>query len=165
MKLTNRSKTSTSYYIFVAADSDRHRLNMPSAFELASYRLSRKEWGLRSGTSNRTNIKVGDMVLVYISGRRQNSQTFIAQAEILGGPIPNRGSKTDSPIESASIFSEYKVSLTKIKIFKTPLKIHKLIRKLSFIKPERVLMWRIYFQGGTIRIPEKDFLYLVSAAH
>jgi len=147
----------SSYFVLIAADSDRNRLYMPSAFELAKYRLERKEWGLKERTRYRRYMKPGDQVLIYISGWRENAQHFVAHATIASVPEANTGGSVDSPEMHTSIFSEYKVAIKNVHYFSKPVCARDLLDKFTFVAPNRRNMWRIYFQGGAIRLQAYDF--------
>jgi hypothetical protein len=143
--------------VLVAADIDRSRKNLPSAYQLAKYRLGRRQWGLKSRTRYRATMKKGTRVLIYISGHREFAQHFVAEAVLASDPQPALGDRVlDAPDFSVSIGSEYKVELKSVRWFKEPVCARELIGKFSFIAPNRTRMWRIYFQGGALRIPTKD---------
>jgi hypothetical protein len=152
-------KSRINYYVLIAADSDRNRLNMPSAFQLANYRLKRKEWGLKERTRYRRHFRAGDKVLIYISGHRENAQHFVACATIAGSPAPaqNAGGSVDAPTLITSIFSEYKVKLNDIGRFAKPVSARDLLTRFRFVAPKYIKMWRIYFQGGAAKITKSDF--------
>jgi hypothetical protein len=146
-----------SYFVLITADADRNRLYLPSAFDLAKYRLERKEWGLKDRTRYRKYMTPGDQVLIYISGYRENAQHFVASATIASAPTNNTGGIVDSPVMQTSIFSEYKVALKNAHYFSTPICARDLLDKFKFVAPNRRTMWRIYFQGGAIRLQAYDF--------
>jgi predicted RNA-binding protein len=156
-------KTTRSYFVLIAADAHRANLTLPSALDLSKYRIKRREWGLKERTRYRRHMKPGDLVLIYLSGHREYSQHFIAQAEIVKAPsINQKGSIIDSPNILTSVCSEWVVEFKKINIFKNPVFMKDIIQKLEFIAPNRRDMWRIYFQGGAIKITEKDFDLITS---
>jgi hypothetical protein len=152
------------HFVLVAADSDRNRTYLPSAHELATYRLSRKEWGLKVRTRNRGKMTEGDKVLIYLSGSRDFSQHFVASATLASSPIQNRSYLVDSPVAFTSVCSEYKVLLKDVVVFSNPVGVRELITTFEFIKPEHQKMWRIYFQGGALSIPKSDFALVVNKA-
>jgi hypothetical protein len=161
MKKANRlSRTvlhGTDVIVLVAADIDRSRKNLPSAYQLAQYRLGRRQWGLKNRTRYRATMKKGQRVLIYISGHREFAQHFVAEARLASDPKPALGDRIlDAPDFSISLGSEYKLDLKSVQWFKKPVCARDLIGKFSFIAPNRVHMWRIYFQGGALRIPTKD---------
>lgn len=143
--------------VLVAADIDRSRTTLPSAYQLAKYRLERRQWGLKHRTRYRATMKKGHRVLVYISGHREFAQHFVAEAVLASEPKPASGDRVlDAPDFAVSLGSEYKVELKSVRWFKQPVCARDLISRFSFIAPSRTNMWRIYFQGGALRIPNKD---------
>lgn len=146
-----------SFFVLVAADADRNRLYLPSAFELAKYRLGRKQWGLKDRTRYRRQMKPGDQVLIYISGYREHAQHFIASATIASSCTYNTGGVVDSPVLDTAVLSEYKIALKDIHFFSKHICARNLLTKFKFIAPNRRKMWRIYFQGGAISLKAADF--------
>jgi hypothetical protein len=143
--------------VLVAADIDRSRKTLPSAYELAKYRLGRRKWGLKNRTRYRATMKKGHRVLIYISGHREFAQHFVAEATLASDPKPASGDRLlDAPDFAISLGSQYKVDLKSVRWFKHPVCARNLIEKFGFIAPNRRNMWRIYFQGGALRIPVKD---------
>lgn len=145
------------YFVLIAADADRNRLYLPSALQLAKYRLGRNEWGLKERTRYRRHMKAGDRVLIYLSGYRDLSQHFIAEATIASTPARNLGALVDSPDIHTSICSEFKVAVKNVRFFEKPVCARNLLKDFEFIAPKRRKMWRIYFQGGAIRLTKNDF--------
>jgi hypothetical protein len=143
--------------VLVAADIDRSRKALPSAYELAKYRLGRRQWGLKNRTRYRATMKKGHRVLIYISGHREFAQHFVAEAILASCPQPAYGDRVlDAPDFAISLGSQYKLDLKSIRWFKRPVCARDLIEKFGFIAPNRRNMWRIYFQGGALRIPVRD---------
>jgi hypothetical protein len=99
----------------------------------------------------------GDRVLIYISGHRENAQHFVASATIASEQKPNIGGTVDSPVLESSIFSEYKIALKDVHFFSRPICARDLLDKFKFVAPNRRNMWRIYFQGGAVRLQAEDF--------
>ena len=157
---THRGK---EYFVLIAADADRNRLYLPSAHQLAKYRLGRKEWGLKERTRYRRQMKAGDKVLIYLSGYRELAQHFVAEATIASAPARNLGGMVDSPVLHTSIFSEFKVAVRNVRFFDNPVCARDLLKDFEFVAPKRRKMWRIYFQGGAIRLTKKDFELVLRA--
>jgi hypothetical protein len=145
------------YFVLTAADAHSSRLYLPSAVQLAKYRLDRKEWGLKTRTRHRKQMKTGDRVLIYISGRRELSQHFIAEATIASDPTRNFDCLIDSPKMETSICSEFKVTLKNVRLFRNPVPVRDLLKRFDFVAESHRKMWRIYFQGGAVRLSRKDF--------
>lgn len=151
-----------NYFVLIAADADRNRRYLPSAFELAKYRIARGEWGLKSRTRFRGQMKCGDRVLFYLSGNREWSQHFIGSAILTTGSVLSSGTIVDAPDIYSSVCSEYKISFREIEMFDNPICVRDILTKLDFVSPNRTHMWRIYFQGGAIKIYSNDFKFIKS---
>jgi hypothetical protein len=161
-----KKRESKSYYIFIVADGDRNRVAIPSAYQLAQYRLNKFAWGLAERTRYRKQLKPGDFALIYISGHREYAQHLVGVAELNSECTAVKWSERgvwDAPSQ-IDLYSPYKVDLKNINIFKDPLCIRPLIGKLSFIKQAHLKLWRIYFQGGIAKIPKEDFELLKKEA-
>jgi len=150
-------KPEPSFFVLIAADADRNRLYLPSAFELVKYRLARKQWGLKDRTRYRRMMKPGDQALIYISGYREHAQHFVASATIASSCTYNTGGVVGSPVLQTAILSEFKIELKNAHFFSKPVCARDLLHKFKFIAPNRRKMWRIYFQGGAIRLKTVDF--------
>ena len=150
-------KAGSKFFVLIAADADRNRLALPSAFKLAKYRLERKEWGLKDRTRYRRMMEPGDQALIYISGYRELAQHFVATATIDSACMPTTGGSVDSPFFHTAVFSEFKILLKDAHFFSTPVCARDLLDQFKFIDPKRKNMWRIYFQGGAIRLNAVDF--------
>ena len=111
-------------------------------------RLSQKAWPIFQRTRHRTELAVGDKVLLYHGGRF-GPKAFVASAKI------STGLKMVRP-------DTYSVWLSEIISWKTIVRIIDIINDLSFIK--RKDNWGIYFQGGVSRIPKKDFETILAKA-
>lgn len=148
------------YYILVAADADKSRLSMPSAYDIAHYRLKTKRWGINTNTRNRTNLKAGDYALIYASGLRENGKSFIASARLESGAeiLPHRCiGEIDGPNNLAHLLSGYSIKLTDINYFNKRVDIRNIKSLLSFVKNPDSPRWGGCLQGGCITISEKDF--------
>ena len=127
--------------------------------------MNRCEWGLKERTRNRKAFKVGDIVLIYIAGRRELAQHFLAWATIATSSHPSRASVLlDAPDLRGAISSEFKIGLTDIQLFRKPVNIRTILHRLTFIPSKRLPVWWVYLQGGSTRITKKDFLLVSSLA-
>lgn len=149
-----------NYFIFLTNDVDSRRLAKPSALEVAKYRLGRREWGLARMTRHRTELRVGDKVLVYLTGHRDFSQHFVAKCTIGGSvkQIPSSLSKlVDAPDRQGVSMPVYSVALADTQFLSNPVSIRDHLTKLNFIKQPESKKWGAYLQGGVIKITRDDY--------
>ena len=155
-----------SFYILIAADTDRARLAKPSAYQIAKYRLGRGEWGIRFRTRNRMALSPDDKVLIYVSGHREYRQSFIAHATLASSAVraPQVMQATiDAPDRTGNVPSEFVVALKEIRFFPNPVHINELKHKFSFVRDPDSTKWGSCLQGGTLRITEPDYNLVLSA--
>ena len=155
-----KASRTPNHYIFITSDADKSRMSRPSAASLAKYRLSRCEWGFGVRTKNRKAITIGDRVLVYLSGKRENGSHFVAECTVASDvhQVSNSFSQTvDAPDRLGNAPAAYSVSLKAVRYFQVPVPIKALKRKLSFIKQPESKKWGAFLQGGALLISPKDF--------
>ena len=148
------------YYTLVAGDTDKSRQSMPSAYEVALYRLKRREWGLRAMTRGRATIKPGDKLLIYVSGVREHGKHFLATAEVQSEPrqIPRSLINiVDAPNNNGVVLSPYSISLSNCRLFPKPVPIVSIKHKLACIKDPSSKKWGCVLQNGGLEIQKKDF--------
>jgi hypothetical protein len=153
-------KEAPKHFIFVASDTDKHRISRPSADAVAKYRLYRGEWGLGSMTRHRKALRPGDRVLIYLSGKRENGRHFIAKCEVSSDvfAVPQGlGQVLDAPDRLGNSPAAFSVALRAVKYFRKPIPIEPLKEKLSFIKQPQSAKWGAFMQGGVILITPKDY--------
>ncbi|MCG3776154.1 MAG: hypothetical protein JW395_3003 [Nitrospira sp.] len=158
--MAQRRQAETRYYLLVAGDTDKSRLSMPSAYEVATYRLKRREWGLKETTRGRRLIKAGDMILIYASGAREHGKHFVAVAEVETEArlIPRSLVKAvDAPNDAGVVLSPYSISLKNCRIFPEPVGICPIKHKLACIKDPTSKKWGCVLQNGGLQITKKDF--------
>lgn len=136
------------YVVLMANDTDKTRLSEPSAFSVAQECLRQGVWAFKASGKLRTSLDKGDKVLIFVGGRRDSNQTFVASAEIGGASSPE-------PVKILAYSWPYRVTLTKIRWFPKLVPMRPLLSKLQFIKNPR--NWGIHFYGGAARITESDY--------
>ena len=157
--------SSPSYYILVASDTDKNRLFKPSALDVAKYRLGRCEWGIGIRTRNRNTIKPGDMVLIYISGKRDLGKHFIAHAIVRSKATPVSGkmiAEVDAPRKNGIVLAELSIKLSTANFLKSPVAIKLIKGDLSFVTNPNSNRWGTFLQGGCMKITEKDYNFILS---
>lgn len=157
-KTTSHSQNIVNYYVFIVADSDKARLSEPSAYQLARYRLGRKEWGLNARTRYRRQIRTQDRVLIYASGRRELGMSFVGSAVVATDPQPVLSpAEVDSPEGHSQHQHISSVKLTDVVIFDTPVSVRPILKRLSFVKISKGGRWGTSFLGGVARIARNDY--------
>jgi len=107
-----------------------------------------KKWSIGKKTPNRKKLSKNDEILFYQGGERGGK--FVGSAELVSGLIQQDNGMFDFVI------------LKNIEFWKKPVEIRPILRKLSFIKDKK--HWGVYFQGGIIRISEKDYEEILKRA-
>lgn len=160
------SETEPNYFIFVAADVDKSRTYMPSAHEVATFRLEKKEWGVTRSTKCIYQVKPEDRILVYVSGYRENARAFIACATVSSCLLDIKhglGYNIDSPTNDRHVVSNYLFQLKDIQLFPTPIPLAEVKEELEFI-PTGTKYYGVYLQGGIRRLSEHDYDLVCSNA-
>jgi predicted RNA-binding protein with PUA-like domain len=156
-----------NYFIFLASDTDPCRLAKPSAYQVAKYRLGRGEWGLARLTRHRMDLRIGDTILIYVSGRRDLSQHFLASCNVssLPTPIPAKlANLVDAPDQQGISPPFYSVALKNVSYLPNPVPIQELRTQLSFIKQPNSKKWGAYLQGGVVRMTPEDYRLICKRA-
>lgn len=157
-----------NYFILLASDTDPCRLAKPSAYQVAKYRLGRGEWGLARLTRHRMSLSIGDTLLIYVSGRRDLCQHFIASCNVLSlpQPLPSKlASLVDAPDQQGIAPPFYSVGLKNVSYLPNPVSIQELRTQLSFIKQPHSKKWGAYLQGGVVRMTSKDYRLICNRAN
>ncbi len=108
-------------------------------------RVAAKKWPINSRTPNRKSISAGDSIVFYKA--RENGQKFL-------------GSATIQEIVSHEDDSAHYVEMSVIRAWDKPVEMKDVLSDLEFIKNKKA--WGNYFQGGIIKIPEKDYLEIIN---
>lgn len=120
-----------SHFIFVIKDEE-------SVF---NNRVEHKKWPLYLGTKFQKYLKIEDHIIFYQAGK--NGQKFLGTAMIK--------SKVKPDPDKINFY----IDIDRIDIWKKPLSIRNILSKLDFIKYKN--NWGIHFQGGIVRLDEKDY--------
>ena len=155
------------YYLLIVSDLDSSKRWLPSAYELALYRLSRKQWGLNQRTRNRKYVKKGDRLLVYAGGEREHAKCFVgcavAGTKAMLTPYSER-TQVNVPEGNVAAPSDYFIRLNQIRLFQTPISIRSIIHRLSFVTSPNSPRWACRLFGGTLKISAKDYNLIFRAA-
>jgi hypothetical protein len=153
-------KDEPAYYILVAADVDKALLALPSAFDVATYRLKNKFWGFKQTTRNRGSIKPNDKVIIYTAGKRKHGRCFIASAEVASPVRPTNLSarNVDSPVAQRAISCDLMFDLKNAKKFRNLVSIYDVKDRLKCIKKPKSIKWACVLQNGSLRISKQDYL-------
>jgi hypothetical protein len=152
----SRSTSSTSdsnsvlAYILVASDTHSSLLNKASARAVADLCLDSSLWAL--GSRRVSAPKQGSNVLIYLAGKREESQTFVAHARIAGAAIQHRF-EIDDRVWTRTF------PLAGIRRFRAPVPIEPFLPLLGF--PQ--VRWGSRLQGGIVQIPNTGFKAVCNA--
>jgi len=157
-----KNKSTPSHYILITADVDKSLMALPSAFDVAMYRLKHKQWGFKSTTRNRRSIKINDRLLIYTAGKRENGKCFIATAEVASPvrPAANNSENVDSPVVQKAVSCDLVFDLKNIRKFRNFVSIYDVKKHLKCIKTPESIKWACVFQNGSLRISIKDYMYI-----
>lgn len=149
-----------SFFILIAADTPNSRGRIIPANDVVEERLCRGLWPLYSGTRNRKAIREGDVVLMYVAGKRHNAQSIVAEAVVSSNTPVGRRRPAVDPEEVLSDAPEYVLKLSRIQAI-GPVGIRPVLNRLSF-KSSQSRNWGLLFAGGCRRITSKDYAVIVS---
>lgn len=155
------------FFILVAADQDKSRLSLPSAYDLALHRLRNRRWGLNQRTRNRKFIAAGDEVVVYASGKRENGMTFVGRATVArtGVPLSHEDRyNIDSPVQREPSVCVEAILLSNVEVFRQPIPIKSLVRQFQWVRNPGSHGWGTALMAGTMRLSERDFELILDAA-
>jgi hypothetical protein len=157
-----------NFFIFNCSDDHPSVVATPSAYEVACDRLKRGVWGLNAGTRNRNQLRIGDKIVVYASGRRAGGMSFIGGAQIGSLPAPVSCAELGREISGSSLrfgrIPDYWVRLVKCQKFVQPVPIKSLKFNLDLVTNPLSPKWAIRLVGGTLRISAKDYHTILAAA-
>jgi len=120
-----------NHWIFVIKDDE-------TVFDL---RIKEKKWPIYPGTKFQKYLKIGDIIVFYRAG--QHGQYFLGTALV------------NSKVKSMADKIDLHIDIDKIGVWKERPSIRKILSQLSFIK--NVNYWGLDFQGGVLKIKEKDY--------
>ena len=154
------------FFLLVAADEDKRRLSLPSAYHLAVYRLKNGRWALNPHTRNRKAMQCGDEVVIYASGKREHGMSFVGRARISSSPSPIRPTDrrtVDSPTQMTSTCVDV-IALDDVTLFETPVPIKSVFRRFDWVRKPDSPRWAAGLMGGSMRISKHDFDIVTRAA-
>ncbi|MEM1584149.1 MAG: EVE domain-containing protein [Nitrososphaerota archaeon] len=141
-----------SYWILVVKD---HRLmdRIIPAGEVLKDRVKNKFWSLNSRTRNVNNIKPGDRVLFYVTGKDERG--FKGCGIVATEPHPMTPEQRFHIIGMPSEAFDYSVNFSEAEAWDKPITLEEVAEKLSILKARRHL--KTPFRGSIIRISEEDY--------
>ncbi|EMN7148708.1 EVE domain-containing protein [Vibrio vulnificus] len=145
----------SNYYILIKGDSylqDGSFINARTATEKL---MDSGFWPLYERTPHRRNIKVGDKILFYVSGKRKGAQVILGSATISKIEDWTRKHTAQCPIFSDNIpFTA--VGYDDVSVFTTPIPVREKVGQLSFIK-QRPEKWGLSFMGGVTKVDKQNY--------
>lgn len=149
------------YVVLTVSDTKSATVGTTPAYDILKYRLKNKIWGLHSRTKCRNYIKDGARLIFYITGKRNHSRCFMAEATAVG----SLGSFSSFDLERYTDKKEwiddggqvYKIELMGIKWFKNPVNIYDIKDKMELFSRKKTNKWGTFIQGGAFRISDKDY--------
>jgi hypothetical protein len=144
--MSARTQTAAAKRAFILVASDTHAslVNKPGALQVANLCLEKSIWGL--GQRLIVGPPIGSPALIYLAGKRECSQTFIAQCVIAGDPIKKKLNIDDKVWDRI-------IPLKSIRRFKKPIEIRPLLKCMGI----STIRWGARFQGGIISIKLDTF--------
>jgi len=158
---------SVNFFVLLASDVQKSLFAYPSAYEVTKDRLQRKIWGLNKNTKNRRKISVGDNLLFYTSGTRENCRAFIASARVaakIDHPSLEEHHSVDPLYHKYVGVPDVIIKLDNVIYLNRSVPINEIKARLSFIKAPESPKWGAFLQGGCITITYADFEEVKAAA-
>lgn len=147
----------------ITTDAHKSLMSTPSAEMLALNRIKNGFWPLYNRTKNMRRIQIGDNLIFYAGGKRENGMSFIGSA-CVEKILESKGRGTKLLIDSH--YSDFTtdplkyLKLSKCRVFKKYKNIHDIKSRLDFIKNGKSEKWGCYLQGGCVSLTSKDFSLL-----
>lgn len=134
------------YWIFVSVPYTD--FNTGSIYAMFERIRSSGKWPIGKKTAHRYELSEGDRVVFYQGG--QGGKKIVGCAELASYLVRDENNVFDW------------VMIRNIKLWEKPVEIKTLLEKLSFIRNK--MHWGLYFQGGVIKILEKDYKVILKKA-
>ena len=134
------------YWIFVSVPYTD--FNTGSIYEMFGKVRSPKTWPVGRKTPHRKKLSKGDKVLFYQAG--ENGKKIVGCTELASSLVRDENNIFDL------------VMIRNIRLWEKPVEIKTVLEKLSFIRNK--MYWGLHFQGGIIKIPEKDYKVILRKA-
>ena len=141
----------TDYLILISSDAKKN------GYEICKDRIFENLWPIYKKTPQLKNIKANNKVLFYIAGNYEYSQHFVGSANI--SSVEELNNFESDPRRELKQVICY-LTFNKIKLYKHPVNIKLHLKKLKFIKKDRIEKYGLYFQGGICKIDKDSFDYI-----
>ena len=150
-----RARVPLAAYILVATDTDPSLRSLPSGYEVALQCLNERAWGLDERT-RKDGLPIGSPTLIYVAGKREHAQTFIAAAIVAGSPFRKQLAIGDK-------IWVRRLPLGKIRRFRRPVSIRPLVTQLGLASPQKP-RWGGRLQRAVVEISEHAFKVVLAEA-
>jgi len=134
------------YWIFVSVPYTD--FNMGSIYEMFRRIRASGKWPIGRKTVHRYELLADDRVLFYQGG--EGGRKIVGCAELASSLVRDENNVFDWVI------------IRNIELWGKPVEMKTVLEKLSFIKNR--MHWGVYFQGGIIKIPERDYEVILRKA-
>lgn len=149
----NKNPSKIKYYLLIIADEHPSLLSMMSAFDRAKELLKKNVWIFK----RKHSINRGDVLLVYLSGKREYGGHVVADF------IANSGIKYIEEYNGKISFvfkefnPEYFIRIKKARLFKKPVKLETVKNRLQFIPNPNHLKWGVALMKSLKEIDKVDY--------
>ena len=148
-----------NYWIFVVKDNKKGT-EKKEGIEIYRQRMTDAFWGIGEKSSNRDYLEPGGLVVFYLAGRKGHA--FIGTCTLASSYYELGKEERKRLLHGPFFQSDHGVRLAEIDVWKTPVSIHPLIKRLPLIKDPKI--WGTYLQGSIRRISETDFNIIVGSS-
>lgn len=148
-----------NFYMLIVSDMKDAICGNKSGFAIAKLRLADKEWPLFKKTLYKEKIEPGDLCLIYVAGKNENSKCFISAmtvSEVMSGPYEKDKINPEKKFNKVLKFSE-------TKIFEKPVQIKDIFDRLEFVKGYEA-HWGRVLQGGCRKLSKNDYKLVVNSS-
>lgn len=152
-----------SFYLMITNDAYNADGASVPALDIVRHRLAQEAWPIYKGTKNRSSIRPGDFLLIYIAGRHEGRQCIVASTKVRSVEIVgNRPRRIDG--HDVLTDPPYKVlRLQDTTWFPEPIPIRPFIGRLSFL-PHAGARWSATIVGGCRSMSCDDFKAIMERA-
>ena len=146
-------------FLLIASPTESYEGQRIDAEVMAKRRLDAGFWGLYANTPHKTEIKLGDRLIVYLAG--PGRMCFYATAEAGNVDFQVRNFRADGDVLSEPPAAV--LSILSPQTFTTPLPIARIKERLEFV-PKKNKKWGCVLQRGVKRISDADASLIVAEA-
>lgn len=149
---------SHNHYVVIKREGYTPRGERLSPLESATRLLSARLWPLWQGTRNRSAIRAGDRIAVYLAG--QGGSMVVATARVASlGPWTQEIAR-NYPLDPDGT-AVVVMHLDQVTMLPAPVAVRDRLQALSFINPGTP-KWGVAFMGGTRAVSAGDFAVLTA---